>query len=163
MFTRVGQGFTLVALTLLVAACGSDPPPAQTQTPPPAAPPPAAKPAPPATRVFFISPKNGETITSLAKLQFGSENISIGIVPKEPPTEAQVRPNTGHYHVAVDADCLPPNTVIPKADPWVHFGGGQDVIEMQMKPGPHKLALQMGDDLHRTIPGLCEVISVTVK
>ena len=67
-----------------------------------------------------------------------------------------------HYHLGVDTDCLPAGTVIPKADPWIHFGDGKNVIEMSLPPGPHKLVLQSGDDMHRTIDGLCETINVTV-
>jgi hypothetical protein len=75
----------------------------------------------------------------------------------------QVRANTIHYHIAVDTDCLQPaGTVIPKADPWVHFGDGKKVIEMSLTPGPHRLTVQAGDDMHRTIAGLCETINVTV-
>ena len=51
---------------------------------------------------------------------------------------------------------------IPKADPWIHFGDGKKVIEMSLAPGPHRLAVQAGDDLHRTLAGMCQVINVTV-
>ena len=68
-----------------------------------------------------------------------------------------------HYHLGVDTDCLPAGTVIPKADPWVHFGDGKNVIEAQLTPGPHRLAVQAGDDMHRTLPGLCEVINITAQ
>ena len=74
----------------------------------------------------------------------------------------QVRAGMTHYHVCVDTDCLPVGQVIPKADPWIHFGDGKTEIEMQLKPGQHKLVLQSGDDMHRTIEGLCEVITVNV-
>jgi hypothetical protein len=33
---------------------------------------------------------------------------------------------------------------------------------MQLTPGPHKLTLQLGTDLHRTIEGLCTTINVNV-
>jgi Domain of unknown function (DUF4399) len=52
--------------------------------------------------------------------------------------------------------------IIPKADPWIHFGDGKNVIEMSLTPGQHRLAVQAGDDMHRTLPGMCEVINVTV-
>jgi hypothetical protein len=35
-------------------------------------------------------------------------------------------------------------------------------MDMQLPPGPHKLTLQLGDDLHKTIPGLCQTINITV-
>ena len=111
-------------------------------------------------RVFFVSPKDGETVKSPAHLEFGSQDFTIAAVPQGTVTDT--RPNLGHYHVGVDADCLPAGTAIPKAAPWVHFGDGKNVIDMQLPPGQHKLTLQIGDDLHRTIEGLCSTITVNV-
>jgi hypothetical protein len=45
----------------------------------------------------------------------------------------------------------------------VHFGDGKDVFDSQLTPGKHKLALQLGDDLHNTLPNTCTVITETVK
>ena len=60
--------------------------------------------------------------------------------------------------------CLPAGKNIVKGTPsWVHFGDGKDVFDMQLTPGKHKLALQLGDDLHNTLPGACQMITVTVK
>jgi Domain of unknown function (DUF4399) len=113
-------------------------------------------------RVFFVSPQDGATVKSPVPLQFGIENYTIAPVPKEAITPEQVRSGMGHHHVGVDTDCLPPDTEIPKAQPWVHFGDGKSTIDMQLPPGPHKLTLQLGNDLHRTIDGLCSTITVTV-
>jgi hypothetical protein len=33
---------------------------------------------------------------------------------------------------------------------------------MQLTPGKHKLSLQLGDDLHNTVQGLCTTITVNV-
>ena len=52
--------------------------------------------------------------------------------------------------------------MIPKANPWVHFGDGKNVIDMQLSAGPHKLVVQAGDDRHATMTGLCETINITV-
>ena len=112
-------------------------------------------------RVFFVTPTDGATVTSPVALEFGSESFQIAAVPQGTVTET--RPALGHYHVAIDADCLPAGTAIPRAAPWVHFGDGKNVIEMQLPPGPHRLTLQIGDDLHRTIEGLCQTINVTVN
>ena len=110
-------------------------------------------------RVFFVQPQDGATVKSPVALEFGVQDFAIAAVPQGTVTET--RPSLGHYHVAVDADCLPWGTEIPKAQPWVHFGDGKNVIDMQLAPGPHRLTLQVGDDLHRTIEGLCSTISVT--
>jgi len=116
----------------------------------------------PGARVFFVSPKNGDTIKPLSTIEFGSTGVTVAAVPPGELKPEQVRANTIHYHLGTDADCLPAGTAIPKASPWVHFGDGKNVIEMQLPPGQHRLAVQAGDDMHRTIAGLCEVITVTV-
>jgi hypothetical protein len=114
----------------------------------------------PGGRVFFKEPANGATVKSPVRVVFGSDMFTIAAVPEG--EVQQVRANTGHYHLGVDTDCLPVGTEIPKADPWIHFGKGNDFIDMQFKPGPHKLVVQAGDDKHATMTGLCETISITV-
>ena len=37
----------------------------------------------------------------------------------------------------------------------MHFGEGKTEFDTQLTPGKHKLALQLGDDLHNTIAGTC--------
>jgi hypothetical protein len=113
-------------------------------------------------RVFFIEPKNNATVTSPAHLKFGSEGIQIAAVPPGDITTA--RPGIGHYHVGVDESCLAPGKTIVKGTPsWIHFGDGKSEIDMQLTPGKHKLSLQVADDLHNAIAGLCTTITVTAK
>jgi hypothetical protein len=113
-------------------------------------------------RVFFVEPKNNASVTSPVHMKFGSAGIQIGAVPPGDVTTA--RPGIAHYHVGIDQDCLPPGKNIVKGTPsWVHFGDGKDVFDSQLTPGKHKLALQLGDDLHNTLPGACQVITVNVK
>jgi hypothetical protein len=122
----------------------------------------AAKTAAKKPRVFFIEPKNNATVTSPVHMKFGSEGIQIAPVPVPDPTTA--RPGMAHYHVGIDTDCLAAGKTIVKGTPsWVHFGKGDDVFDSQLTPGKHKLALQLGDDLHNTMPGTCQVITVNVK
>lgn len=124
----------------------------------------AAKPASKAKkmRVFFIEPKNNATVTSPVHMKFGSEGIEIAAVPPGDPTTT--RPGVAHYHVGIDQPCLPPGKTIVKGTPsWVHFGDGKDVFDSQLTPGKHKLSLQLGDDLHNTLPGTCQTITVNVK
>jgi hypothetical protein len=111
-------------------------------------------------RVFFVQPQDGATVKSPVALEFGADGVSIAAVPQGTVTEA--RAGLGHYHVGIDTDCLPTGADIPKAAPWIHFGDGKNVIDMQLSAGSHRLTLQVGDDLHRTIAGLCSTISVMV-
>jgi hypothetical protein len=113
-------------------------------------------------KVFFAEPKNDTTVKSPVHIVFGSDMLTIAAVPPGEIAPEAVRANTAHYHLGVDTDCLPVGTVIPKANPWVHFGMGNNSIDMQLTPGPHKLVVQAGDDRHATMTGLCETITVTV-
>ena len=145
----------VLAGSVATIACGGGAPSNEAQ--------PAAAPAAPAAgqgRVFFMQPASGASVKSPVQFVFGSEGYTIAAVPAGEVKE--VRAGTGHFHLGVDTDCLPVGQVIPKAAPWIHFGDGKNMIEMQLAPGPHKFAVQAGDDLHQTIAGLCETISITV-
>jgi hypothetical protein len=112
--------------------------------------------------VFFVEPKNNATVTSPLHMKFGSAGIEIGAVPTGDVKTA--RPGVAHYHVGIDENCLPAGKTIVKGTPsWVHFGDGKSEFDTQLTPGKHKLALQLGDDLHNTLPGTCSVITVNVK
>ena len=163
MACRVVGAFILSA-SMAVAACGGSSPeskPADTSAP-------AAAPAadhsahPGGGKVFFQEPKNGASVKSPVHIVFGSDMFTIAAVPPGEIAPEAVRANTGHFHLGVDTDCLAPGSVIPKANPWVHFGQGNNSIDMQLTPGPHKLVVQAGDDRHATMTGLCETINVTV-
>ena len=111
-------------------------------------------------RVFFDQPQDGATVKSPVHLKFGVENYQVAAVPAG--TVETARAGMGHYHVAVDSDCLPAGTAIQKAAPWVHFGTGNSEIDMQLPAGMRKLTLEVGDDLHRAVEGLCTSITVNV-
>jgi len=157
MSSRVLVIPVLAVFALIAAACGGGSPESKAEAPA------ADHSGHTGGKVFFMEPANGATVKSPVHLVFGSETVTIAPVPPGEITEAQVRPNTAHYHLGIDTDCLPAGTVIPKANPWVHFGDGKNVIDMQLPPGMHKLVLQAGDDRHATMTGLCETITVNVQ
>ena len=120
------------------------------------------KPAAKRPHVLFVEPKNGATVTSPVHMKFAATGIQIAPVPPGDLTTA--RPGIAHFHVGIDQSCLPPGKTIVKGTPsWVHFGDGKSEFDSQLTPGKHKLALQLGDDLHNTLPGACAVITVNVK
>lgn len=150
----IAQTAAAALIALASVACGQPEPASEPVSVP------APEPEPAGPRVFFIQPADGATVQSPVRLEFGAEDFRIAAVPEGTVTET--RPDLGHHHVAIDADCLPAGTAIPRAAPWVHFGDGKNIIDMQLPPGPHRLTLQIGDDLHQTIEGLCSTISVDV-
>jgi hypothetical protein len=112
-------------------------------------------------RIFFVEPKNNATVKSPVHLKFGIANYKIAPVPEGDVKTA--RPGIGHYHVGVEQNCLKPGETIVKGTPqWVHLGKGDTEMDMQLTPGKHKLSLQLGDDLHNTVQGLCSTITVNV-
>jgi len=141
-------GALILTASIAVAACGGSSPESTA--------------APGGGKVFFSEPKNGATVKSPVHIVFASDMFTIAAVPPGEIKPEAVRANTGHFHLGVDTDCLAAGSVIPKANPWVHFGMGNNSIDMQLTPGPHKLVVQAGDDRHATMTGLCEVINVTV-
>jgi hypothetical protein len=151
---RAAKSALLISCIAAAACGGAEAPPAE-----PSAPPPTAAATPSGPRVFFVEPQDGATVKSPVKLEFGIADYQLAAVP---PDAKEARPGMGHHHVGVDADCLPPGAEIPMASPWVHFGKANTTIDMQLPPGPHKLTLQLGNDLHRTIEGLCTTINVNV-
>jgi hypothetical protein len=160
MRMRTLAGLALAATSALAIGCGGgSTEKAESTAPAPAAE--ASHEGHTGGRVFFANLKDGATVKSPVAIEFGSEMFTIAAVP--PGEVTSVRAGTGHYHLGTDTDCLPDGTVIPKANPWVHFGDGKNVIEMQLTPGPHKLSVQAGDDKHQTMTGLCETINITVS
>ena len=170
MTTRMVTAAAALLFGVAMSACTSKPAEEAKATETPAAAPAESHEGHQAKMVYFAEPKDGATIGPLTKFVFKSDNFEISPVPKD---AKEARPNVGHFHLGVDTDCLPAGTTIPKAEAgakpgsagnqWIHFGNGSDNIEMALNPGPHKMSVEVGDDLHRAVEGLCQTITVTVK
>jgi hypothetical protein len=159
--SRVMASVAVAGLVVLSAACGSTPSSEEEPEATAAVADDHADHEGGAGRVFFVQPTDGATVESPVQFEFGSEDFMISAVPE---VVENVREGMGHHHLGVENDCLPGGEEIPKGTPgWVHFGTGNNSIEMQLTPGVHKFSLQVGDDQHRTLAGLCETISITVE
>jgi len=117
-------------------------------------------PAPPNAAVYFISPKDGDTVTSPFKVQFGLSGMGVAPAGVE-------KPNTGHHHLLIDATLTADELKQPVASDaqHVHFGGGQTEAMVTLPPGKHTLQLVLGDRSHVPFnpPLMSPVITVTVK
>jgi hypothetical protein len=120
----------------------------------------AQTPAPPNAAVYFISPKDGEAVTSPFKVQFGLSGMGVAPAGVE-------KPNTGHHHLLIDATLTADEQKQPVASDarHVHFGGGQTEAMVTLPPGKHTLQLVLGDRSHVPFnpPLMSPVITVTVK
>ena len=108
-------------------------------------------PAPDGALAYIQSPNDGDEISSPFTVRFGLRGLGIA------PALTQF-PNTGHHHLLVDTDPLPPeNQPLPATDKIIHYGLGQTETELELPPGVHTLQMVVGDHLH--IPHLPPVIS----
>jgi Domain of unknown function (DUF4399) len=109
--------------------------------------------------VYFISPKDGETVKSPLTVQFGLK--AMGVAP------ALVEwPKTGHHHLIIDKELPDLTKPIPANDPgYKHLGGGQTETVLELSPGVHKLQLLLGDHNHvpHNPPLMSSVITITVE
>ncbi|MGE5625362.1 MAG: DUF4399 domain-containing protein [Bacillota bacterium] len=138
-----------ILFTLLLASAG-----AAADTP--AAP--ARSAAPAGAAVYFIAPHDGEVIAGPVTVVMGLKGMGIA------PAGVQ-HPDTGHFHLIVDAGLPPADLPIPKDDQHLHFGGGQTETTLSLKPGKHTLQILLGDYAHMSFnpPVVSEKITITVK
>ena len=119
----------------------------------------ASVPLPAQEGVYFITPRNADTVASPVVVRFGLKGRGVA------PANVNL-PNTGHHHLLVDAADLPPMTApIPSDAKHVHFGGGQTETTVTLPPGQHTLQLVLGDHLHVPLgkEWVSEKITITVK
>jgi hypothetical protein len=116
--------------------------------------------APPNASVYFISPHDGDTVTSPFKVQFGLSGMGVAPAGVE-------KPNTGHHHLVIDTTLSAEEWKQPIASDakHMHFGGGQTEAMVTLPPGKHTLQLVLGDWSHVPFnpPIMSPVIAVTVK
>ena len=115
-------------------------------------------PAPGGAVVYFLSPENGAEVTSPVTVRFGLRGM--GIAPA-----GVTSPNTGHHHLLIDVETLPPDGLpLPATDQIRHFGLGQTETALELPPGEHTLQLVLGDALHipHDPPVRSDKITITV-
>ena len=92
-------------------------------------------------RVFFISPADGDTVTSPVRIVFGIEGMAVAPAGDDTP-------QSGHHHLLIDTDLPELGFPIPKDERHVHFGDGSTEAEISLEPGEHTLQMLLGDHLH---------------
>ena len=115
--------------------------------------------SPAGAAVYFISPKDGETITGDVLVRFGLKGMGVA------PAGVDVA-NTGHHHLLINVDALPAmDQPIPADDTHKHFGGGQTETTLKLAPGRYTLQMLLGDKYHQPHqpPVLSDRITITVK
>jgi hypothetical protein len=118
----------------------------------------AASPAPEGAAVYFISPTDGQTVTSPVTVRFGLKGM--GVAPAGTQKDA-----TGHHHLLIDTDPPALDQPVPTDDQHRHFGAGQTETVITLPPGKHTLQLLLGDFAHvpHAPPVMSDKITITVE
>ncbi len=109
--------------------------------------------------LFFLTPSNGEEVTSPVVIKFGV--IGMDIVPA-----GVNKPMSGHHHLLVNVDRLPNMKMpIPADKNHLHFGKGQKETTLDLPKGKHTLQLLLGNYLHipHKEPLISKKIEIIVK
>ena len=113
-----------------------------------------ATPAPEGAELYFISPKDGEVISSPVTVRFGLRGMGVAPAGVE-------RADAGHHHLLIDGPELPAQGLpLPATEQIRHFGGGQTEAVVELSPGSHSLQLLLGNHLH--IPHQPPVVSASI-
>ena len=110
-------------------------------------------------RIYIISPKNGDEVTSPVKVIFGLKDM--GVAPA-----GTIKNNTGHHHLLVNIDELPNlKFPLPSNENLIHFGLGQTETYVNLKKGANTLQLILGNHMHvpHDPPLISKKINVIVK
>ncbi len=108
--------------------------------------------------LYFISPSEGETVSSPVLVRFGLKNMGVAPAGVD-------KANTGHHHLLIDTGLPSMSQPIPSDENHRHFGGGQTEASIELAPGVHTLQLLLGDFSHipHAKPVLSEKITITVE
>jgi hypothetical protein len=127
---------------------------------------PKRTPSPKGAVSYIVSPADGATVKRKFKVVFGLTGMGIcpaGILA----ADGKPLPDTGHHHLLVDVDQLPPlDTHLAPDQPtrYMHFGKGQTEVMLDLAPGKHTLQLVFADHAHvpHDPPVISKKITVTV-
>ena len=109
-------------------------------------------------RVYFITPADGETVSSPVRLEFGLSGMELAPAGSD-------RPNSGHHHIIIDHELPDLSLPVPADTQRVHFGDARSETALTLAPGQHTLQLLFADHLHipHEPPLFSERISITVE
>ena len=115
--------------------------------------------APANASVFIVSPTDGATVGQDVMVKFGVKGIAVA-----PASEN--KPGTGHHHLLIDVNGLPPlDAPIPNDATHKHYGKGQTEDTIHLAPGEHTLQLDFADATHMQFdpPIVSKKITIHVK
>ena len=114
-------------------------------------------PSPEGAKVYFVDLKDGDTVSSPVLIRLGLTE-QMGIAPALADW-----PDTGHFHLIIDAKTPNPNKPVAKTHLHLHLGQTEKTVKL--KQGKHTLQIVLGDYAHmpHDPPVMSERITVTVE
>jgi hypothetical protein len=139
-----------VLTSLVLSACGEQ------QAEAPVVLPRTASPA--GASVFFITPADGDTVSSLVRIEFGIAGMDVVAAGTD-------QAHSGHHHLLVDVGLPDLGMPIPADANHIHFGDASTSTELSLEPGEYTLQLLLGDYLHipHDPPLVSQQIAITVE
>ena len=106
-------------------------------------------------KVYIISPKDGEVLSSPFVIKFGLNGMGVA------PAGVDY-PDTGHHHLVINREVKVFDKPLPSGEKDIlHFGGGQTETLLDLEVGSYELYLILGD--HDHVPHASPVISDKVN
>ena len=114
-------------------------------------------PSPEGAKVYFVDLKDGDTVSSPVLIRLGLTE-QMGIAPALADW-----PDTGHFHLIIDAKTPNPNKPVAKTHLHLHLGQTEKTVKL--KQGQHTIQIVLGDYAHmpHDPPVMSERITVTVE
>ena len=119
----------------------------------------AASVSPEGATVKISNIEDGAVLPTEFNVQF--EISGMGIAPAGVEID-----NTGHHHLLIDMEELPPmDQPLPASEQLIHFGKGQTETTLNLPEGQHTLQLIFADYTHtpHDPPVVSEKITITVS
>jgi len=122
------------------------------------------QPSPKGAKVDIIFPRLGPAMKSPVRVVFGLKGMGVCPAGLMLP-DGKPMPNTGHHHLLIDTEKMPPMGLpLVASDTLKHFGGGQTEVTLDLPPGKHTLQLVFADYAHipHNPPVVSKKITITV-
>jgi hypothetical protein len=100
----------------------------------------------PSPAVRFVAPVDGDVVVSPFEVTMAAEGLTV-----EPAGE--IHEGSGHFHILLDTDFVPPGELLPFDEQHLHFGRGQLTTTVELEPGVHTLRLQFANGAHMALEG----------
>lgn len=115
-------------------------------------------PSAPGATIGFANLKDGDTVPPGYTARFTISGMGVA------PAGSNIE-NTGHFHLLIDLDELPPlDQPLPANEHVVHFGKGQTETTLDLSEGEHRLQLMLADYAHvpHDPPVMSDVITIHI-